>query len=95
MTANMPLLNILRYFFLSLMCLVVGAFVGCMGGLGLGWLLALGYEKQGPSDPGDAPAYVGLGLMLMGGFLGAIAGLIIGIILCVRLARRNVIRHSQ
>jgi len=90
----MLVVNILRYFFISLVSLVIGAFVGCVGGLALGWLLALGYERQGPSDPGDAPAYVALGLMLLGGCLGAVAGLIVGIILCVRSARRNATRQS-
>ena len=74
---------------MSLVSLVIGAFVGCVGGLALGWVLALGYERRGPSDPGDAPAYVALGLMILGGCLGALGGLIVGIILCVRSARSN------
>ena len=53
--------DILLYIVISLVCSLVGAGVGLAGGFGLGWLLALGYERQGPSDPGDAPAYVGLG----------------------------------
>jgi hypothetical protein len=85
----MLVVNILRYFFVSLVSLVIGGFVGCLGGLALGWLLALGYEGRGPSDPGDAPAYVALGLMLLGGCLGAVAGLIVGIVLSVRSSRSN------
>ena len=74
---------------MSLVFLVIGAFVGCLGGLALGWFLAFGYERRGPSDPGDAPAYVALGLMLLGGCLRAIAGLVFGIIWSVRSARSN------
>ena len=82
-------MNTLRYFFMSLVFLVIGAFVGCLAGFALGWLLAFGYEKRGPSDPGDAPAYVALGLMLLGGCVGAVAGLIVGIIWSVRSARSH------
>jgi hypothetical protein len=85
----MLVVNIGRYIFISLVCLVIGGFVGCIGGFALGWLLALGYERGGPSDPGDAPAYVALGLMLLGGCLGAVAGLVVGIVLCVRSALSN------
>ena len=81
--------NILRYVFVPLVSLVIGAFVGCLAGFALGWLLAFGYEKRGPSDPGDAPAYVALGLMLLGGCVGAVAGLIVGIIWSVRSARSH------
>lgn len=82
-------MDIVRYVSISIAGLLAGAAVGCIGGLSLGWLLALGYHRQGPSDPGDAPAYVAIGLMLLGACLGAITGLAIGIIFCVRLARRK------
>lgn len=87
-------MDIVLYISISLAGLLAGAAVGCIGGLSLGWLLALGYHRQGPSDPGDAPAYVAIGLMLLGACLGAISGFAIGIIFCVRLARRKALNQS-
>ena len=88
-------MDILAYICISLTGLLAGAAVGCIGGLSLGWLLALGYHRRGPSDPGDAPVYVALGLMMVGACLGAITGLAIGIIFCVRLARRKALNPSS
>jgi len=81
-------MKILSYIAISCAGLLAGAVVGAVGGLLLGWFLALGYHKQGPSDPGDAPAYVTLGLIMVGTCLGAIVGLAIGIIYSIRLVRR-------
>jgi hypothetical protein len=78
-------MKILSYIAISLAGLLAGSVAG---GLLLGWFLALGYHKHGPSDPGDAPVYVALGLMLVGAGLGAIVGLVVGIIYSVRLTRR-------
>jgi len=75
--------------------LIVGAVVGCVGGLALGWVLALGYHGHGPSDPGDAPVFVTMGLTLSGACLGAVVGLAVSIILCVRSARRKVLNQSS
>jgi len=88
-------MNFISYICISLAGLLAGAVVGCIGGLSLGWLLALGYRKHGPSDPGDAPLYVGMGLMLVGACLGAVIGFTIGIIYCVRLARRKALSQSS
>lgn len=66
-----------------------GAGIGFLGGLSLGWYWGLSYHRQGPSDPGDAPAYVTMGLLLIGASFGAVFGLVLGIILCVRVARRT------
>jgi hypothetical protein len=88
-------MDIVRYFGFSVTGLLAGTAAGCIGGLSLGWLLTLGgYHRHGPTDPGDAPAYVAIGLALTGAFLGAIVGLAIGIVLCVRLARRNALNQS-
>jgi|GEM_PF-2036948 len=86
---------ILAYICISIAGLLAGAAVGCIGGLSLGWLLALGYHRHGPSDPGDAPVYVSIGLMLVGACLGAIIGFAIGVIFCVRLARRKALSSSS
>ena len=83
-------MDIVRYVGFSVTGLLAGAAVGCIGGLSLGWLLALGYHRHGPSDPADAPAYVAIGLMLTGAFLGAIIGVVIGAI----LARRKALTKS-
>lgn len=91
----MQVADVIRYIFISLTSLIVGGFVGSLGGMALGWLLASGYQRQGPSDPGDAPAYVALGLMFVGALAGAVAGLIVGIIICVRSARRNATGSSM
>jgi hypothetical protein len=88
-------MSIVRHVSISTVGLLAGAAVGGIGGLLLGWLLALGYHRQGPSDPGDAPAYVAIGLTMVGAFLGAIAGLTIAIIFCVRLARRKALIQSN
>jgi len=81
-------MKVLSYIALSLSGLLAGAVVGGLGGLLVGWFLALGYHKHGPSDPGDAPVYVALGLMLVGAGWGAIVGLVAGIIYGVRWTRR-------
>ena len=88
-------MDILAYICVSLAGLLAGAAVGCIGGLSLGWLMALRYHRHGPSDPGDAPVYVAMGLVLVGACLGAITGLAIGIIFCVRLARRKGLNPSS
>jgi hypothetical protein len=85
-------MNTLTYISISLAGLLAGAAVGCVGGLSLGWLLALGYHRHGPSDLGDAPVYVAMGLMLVGACLG---GLAIGVIFCVRKARRKALIESH
>jgi hypothetical protein len=54
-------MDIVRYVGFSVTGLLAGAAVGCIGGLSLGWLLALGYHRHRPSDPADAPAYVAIG----------------------------------
>jgi positive regulator of sigma E activity len=84
----MDTMDIFRYIIISVGALGVGAIAGGIGGLSLGWLLAFGYRRHGPSDPGDAPVYVTMGLVLVGACVGAILGFIIGIIYSVRLARR-------
>jgi len=86
--------DMLRYICISVAGLLAGVAVGSVGGLSLRWLLALGYHRQGPSDPGDAPAYVAIGLTLLGACLGAIVGLVVGIIFSVRLARRKALYQS-
>lgn len=62
--------------------------MGAIGGFLLGLLLSFGYHRHGPSDPGDAPVYVGIGLTLLGACVGAVAGFIGGIVYNVRLAKR-------
>jgi len=59
-------MQILRYVSLSIAGLLAGATAGCIGGLALGWLLSLGCHRHGPSDPGDAPVYVAMGLTAVG-----------------------------
>jgi hypothetical protein len=85
-------LDFFFYFGVLLAGLLVGAVVGALGGLGLGWLVVLTYEKRGPCDPGDHPMYFAFGLIIVGCGLGAIAGLSTGAVLCVRLARRKAER---
>jgi ABC-type nitrate/sulfonate/bicarbonate transport system permease component len=82
------------YICISVAGLIAGVVVGAVGGLSLGWLLMLGYHKRGPSDPGDAPVYVAMGLTMLGACLGAIAGLAVGIIYAVPLARRKALDRS-
>ena len=86
--------HLFDYISVSILGLLAGAAVGCVGGLSLGWLLGLGYHRRGPSDPGDAPVYVAIGLTMLGACLGAIVGLVLGIIYSVRLARRKALGQS-
>lgn len=55
----------------------------------LGRVLALGFRRHGPCDPGDASLYVAMGLVEIGACVGAITGCIIAVVYCVRLARRR------
>lgn len=82
-------MNVLAYIGISIAGLVAGAIAGGIGGLSLGWLLALSYHRRGPSDPGDAPVYFAIGLALIGAWVGAVAGLIVGMIYSVRLAKKR------
>lgn len=84
-------MNLISYICISLAGLLAGGVVGCIGGLSLGWLLALSYHKHGPSDPADAPVYVAIGLTLVGACLGAVIGFAIGVIYCVSLKRRKAL----
>jgi hypothetical protein len=68
--------------------IVVGAMAGGVAGALLGWVLALGYHKRGPTDPGDAPIYVAIGLTMTGAIVGALVGLIIGSVYIVKVARK-------
>jgi ABC-type antimicrobial peptide transport system permease subunit len=87
-------MDTLRSIGISVAGLLAGGAVGSVGGLSIGWLLALGYHRRGPSDPGDAPVYVALALTLLGAVLGAIVGLIIGIIVSLRARRRTLNLHA-
>jgi hypothetical protein len=86
-------MEILRFVSLSIAGLIGGATAGCIGGLALGWWLALSYHRHGPADPGDAPVYVTMGLMAVGACLGAITGFIIALVYNVRLARSR--KHTD
>jgi len=79
---------------ISIAFLVAGGIVGCLCGMALGWLLSLGYQRQGPNDVADAPAYVTLGLIYIGALCGAGVGLALGIIFTERLERMNADRRS-
>jgi uncharacterized membrane protein len=78
-------MHILRYIGITIVGLLAGAAAGCVGGLLLSGLLAL----HGASDPGDAPVYVAMGLMLIGAFVGAITGVVVALVYGVRMTRLN------
>jgi NhaP-type Na+/H+ or K+/H+ antiporter len=82
-------MQLLRYVGISIVGLLAGAAAGCVGGLLLSGLLALGYHRHAASDLGDAPVYVAMGLMLIGAFLGAITGVVVAVVYGVRMTRRN------
>lgn len=85
---------VLRYVGFAVMGIVVGAIAGSMSGFLLGTVMGLGYHRHGPSDPGDAPVYVTLGLMVLGAYAGAVGGFVIGIFYSVRFARRAKLERS-
>ena len=82
-------MKILPYIRTLLTNIVIGFGVGIVVGFLVGLYLMLTYHKQGPRDPGDAPAMVAAGVILIGSCLGAVGGLAAGITFCVRLARRK------
>ena len=82
-------MSVLAYLGISIVGLLAGTIAGDVSGLSLGWLLAFSYHRHGPSDPGEAPVYVTIGLTVVGACVGAVAGLIIGIVYSVRLAKRH------
>ena len=43
-------MDTLRFIYISVAGLLAGVAVGGVGGLSLGWLLALGYHRRGPGD---------------------------------------------
>ena len=88
-------MDILAHICISVTGLVVGATTGGVGGLSLGWLLAFSYSRRGPSDPGDAPMMVAMGLALFGACVGAVAGFIIGMIYSMRLAKGEKALHPS
>jgi hypothetical protein len=88
-------MSIVRYASISIAGLLAGAAAGCIGGLLLGLLVAMGYHRHGPADPGDAPVYVAVGLMQIGAFLGAIAGSAIAVTFCSRSAKRQALIQSN
>lgn len=83
-------MRVVLYIFISLGALLVGGVVGCSGGWALGWFSSLGYQRQGPSDPGDAPVYLMLGLMFLGTCVGAIAGFATGVGFCEHLHTKKL-----
>ena len=87
-------MGVIRYVGISVAASLAGAMVGVGGGWMLGWFLALGYHRRGPSDPGDGPVYATLGLMMVGAWVGAIVALVFGIVFSVRLAHRRAPSHE-
>jgi hypothetical protein len=81
-------MDILRCIRISISGLLVGAMAGGIGGLSLGWLLAFSYHRRGPSDPGDAPMMVALGLAIFGACVGAVAGFVSGMIFSVAIGEK-------
>ena len=87
-------MHVARYVSVSVVGLLAGASGGGICGLLFGSLLAFGYHRHGPCDPGDAPVYVSIGLMMVGACLGAIIGFVIAIVYSVRLAQRCKVREA-
>jgi hypothetical protein len=81
--------TVIHYLIIVVSGVVIGAIVVGAIGLILGLLLAHGYTKRGPTDPGDAPVYVGLGLIFIGSIGGAILGFMTGIAICIRKSIRS------
>ena len=82
-------MKILPYIRILLTNILIGFGAGILISVSVGLYLMFTYHKQGPRDPGDAPAMVAMGLILIGMCLGAIGGLAVGLIFCVRFARRQ------
>lgn len=82
-----------RTFFLYVLIVLggtlIGAIVSGVVGLLLGLLLARTYVKHSPSDPAHAPAYVGIGFVLLGVVAGAVLGFISSLTICISLASRK------
>ena len=65
---------------------MAGALVGATAGYLLGMWMAHSYRPDGPTDPGDAPVYVALGLTM---FLSLVGGAVGTVAAAVRLWRRS------
>jgi hypothetical protein len=87
-------MDILTHVPSALLGLLAGAITGGISGMGVGCVMVLSYHRRGPSDPGDAPVYVAMGLIMFGACLGAIAGFIIGLTRSVLSARKRKAARS-
>ena len=81
--------ELLLYLCIVIAGILAGAILTGLVGLLLGILLASGYTKRDPSDPGDAPVYVALALIFFGAIIGAVIGAILSLVSCVFLAYRK------
>jgi len=65
---------------------MAGALLGATAGYLLGMRMAHGYRPYGPSDPGDVPVYVVLGLTMFLSLIGGAVGIVAA---AVRLWHRS------
>jgi hypothetical protein len=87
------LLFIIKEFFILIGLMIIGILIvglfGAFVGLLLAMALASNYKKRSPSDPGDAPVYVGIGFVFLGVALGAILGLALAVLFYLMRFGRN------
>ena len=82
-------MRVLRFGGITLACAVAGASIFGVLAFLTGVWMGQSYVRQGPSDPGDAPVYVALGLGMFGAFAGSVIGAAAGLVLALRSVRRK------
>ena len=83
------------YFAVVVAGTLLGAILAGLAGLFMGMLLAQDYVRHSPSDVGDSPAYVTMGLVMLGLIAGALMGFLLSFTICLRSFRKRTLDGAE